>query len=147
MRSIRGFSLLELLIVIAIIAIIAVVGSDSYRNYVKTVELRTTARTIVADLGQVRSKAMTGDGGYKWGVHFINGTDDYYELFSTDGTYSTTTATTTLSKSITFSSPTEGNTTNIIFNKISGTTTAATVIITSEGATQTVTVNETGAIY
>lgn len=153
MRPNSGFSLLELLIVIAIIMIIAVAGSGTYRGFVKNVELKSTARTIVADLKQVQSKAMTGEGGFKWGAHVVNGTpDDYYVLFSTSGiSYAdgstVPSATTTLSKGITFGSPTEGNFTDIIFNKISGTTTATTVSVVSEGATQTVTVSGVGTIY
>lgn len=140
-------SLLEVLIVIAIIAVIVAAGSGFYRNFGKNVELTSTAQMIATDLRQMQGKAMVGEGGYKWGVHFINSTNDYYELFSTDGVNSTTTATSTLSKSITFSDPNESTTKDVLFNKISGTTTATTVIIASEGATQTITVSDVGAIY
>jgi prepilin-type N-terminal cleavage/methylation domain-containing protein len=143
----QGFSLLELLIVIAIVAVLATVGAGSYRNF--------ASQGIAADLKQMQSKAMTGEGGYKWGVHFVNGTpDDYYLLFSTasttyttDGT-STTTATTTLSKTILFSDPVAGTSKDIIFNKISGTiSSATTTVITSEGAFATTTVTSVGTIY
>lgn len=150
----QGFSLLELLIVIAIVTVIAAAGVGSYRNFGKTVELSSTAQGIAADLRQVQSKAMVGEGGYKWGAHFVNGTpDSYYLLFSTtastyttDGT-STTTATTTLSKGIVFSDPASGASKDIIFNKISGTTTVATVAIITEGTTATTTVSAIGTIY
>jgi hypothetical protein len=131
------------------------VGAGSYRNFGKTVELSSASQGIAADLKQMQSKAMTGEGGYKWGVHFVNGTpDDYYLLFSTasttyttDGT-STTTATTTLSKTILFSDPVAGTSKDIIFNKISGTiSSATTTVITSEGAFATTTVTSVGTIY
>lgn len=149
----KGFSLLELLIVIAIVVTLAAVGNGMYRNFGKTVELSSVSQTIAADLRHMQSKAMTGEGGFKWGGHFVNGTpDDYYVLFSTSGTtYADGTtvsiATTTFSKNITLSNPAEGNSKDIIFNKISGTTTATTIDIVSEGLTQTVNVSLAGAIY
>ena len=150
-NSPRGMSLLEVLIVIAIVAVIAAAGAGMYRSFGKNVELTSIAQTISADLRHMQGKAMTGEGGLKWGARFWNSTDDYYELFSTPTTYSDgsriVNATTTLSKGITFASPTEGDFTDVIFNKISGTTTATTVIISSEGATQTVTISGVGAIY
>ncbi len=148
----RGFTILELLIVIAIVAVIAVAGVGSYRNFGKSVQLSSTAHVIAADLRHVQAKAMIGDVGVKWGVRFVNGTpDDYYELFSTPTTYAdarkNVTATTTLSKGISFSDPAEGSSKDIIFNKISGTTTAATVVIVSEGGFATTTISAIGTIY
>ncbi len=148
----RGFTLLELLIVIAILAVIAIAGADSYRNFGKSVELSSTAQVIAADLRQVQAKAMIGDGGVKWGARFVNGTpDDYYELFSTPTTYADASRvvkeTTTLSKGIAFFDPAEGSSKDIIFNKISGTTTPAIVVIVSELRFATTTISAIGTIY
>src|SRR3989339_1080486 len=146
-----GFSLLELIIVMGIIVTLAAAGSGVYRNFGKNVELSSTAQVISADLRHMQSRAMTGEGGFKWGAHVVNGTqDDYYVLFSTSGTTYTdastvAVATTTLSKGITFSDPASGNSKDIIFSKISGTTSATTIVVTSEGATQTVNVSSVGA--
>ena len=145
--------MLELLIVLAIIVSIAAAGSGMYRNFGKSVELSSTSQVISADLRQMQAKAMAGEGGFKWGGHFVNATpDDYYVLFSTSGaTYADGTtvsvATTTLSKTIAFSDPSDSTFKDIIFNKISGTTTTATISITSEGLTQTVNVSSVGTIY
>lgn len=153
MQTSRGFSLLELLIVMAITVILAAAGSGMYRSFGKSVELSSTSQEMAASLRHMQSKAMTGEGGFKWGVHFVNTTtDDYYVLFSTSGTTfadgtTVSVATTTLSKTITFSDPSSGTSKDIIFNKISGTTTAATVVIGSEGLTQTVNVSSIGTIY
>jgi prepilin-type N-terminal cleavage/methylation domain-containing protein len=153
MQNSRGFSLLELLIVMAIIVTMATVGSGMYRNFGKSVELSSTAQVISADMRQMQAKAMAGEGGFKWGAHFVNTTpDDYYVLFSTSGTTyadasTVSTATTTLAKTITFSDPADSTSKDIIFNKISGTTTAATVSVVSEGLTQTVNVSSVGTIY
>ena len=153
MQTSRGFSLLELLIVMSILVILMTVGSGMYRNFGKSVELSSTAQVISADLRHMQSKAMTGEGGFKWGAHFVNTTpDDYYVLFSTSGASfddasTVSVATTTLSKTITFSDPADSVSKDVIFNKISGTTTAATVSVVSEGLTQTVNVSSLGTIY
>lgn len=147
MHTHRGFSLLELLIVIGIMAVLLVAGGGMYRNFGKSVELSATSQTIAADLRQMQSKAMVGEGGYKWGVHFVKDAEgDYYTLFSTDGTNSTTTATTTLSSGITFADPASGYK-DIIFNKITGNTTATTTSIALEGIVATTTVSSIGTVY
>ncbi len=147
MHTHRGFSLLELLIVIGIMAVLLVAGGGMYRNFGKSVELSATSQTIAADLRQMQSKAMVGEGGYKWGVHFVKDAGgDYYTLFSTDGTNSTTTATTTLSSGITFADPASGYK-DIIFNKITGNTTATTTSIVLEGVVATTTVSSIGTVY
>ena len=105
----HGFSLLELLIVIAIIATVGTIGVGTYRNFGKNVELTSTAQGIASDLKQMQANAMIGQGGYKWGAHFVNSSVDYYELFSTPTTYADVNkvviATTTLSQGISFSTP------------------------------------------
>lgn len=149
MNTSRGFSLLELLIVMSIMVVLLAAGSGFYRGFGKNVELSSASQNIAADLRQMQSKAMIGDSGYKWGARFVKNASgsDYYLLFSTDGTNSTTTATTTLSSGITFLDPASGSK-DIIFSKITGTTTAATTTsITLEGMVATTTISALGTIY
>lgn len=148
MRTSRAFTLLELLIVVAIVALLMAAGSGVYRNFGKNVELGSTSQGMAADIRQMQSRAMIGEGGLRYGVSIVNSTDDRYELFSlTDaGVYATTT-TVYLPKSITFSDPIEGATKNIIFSKISGSTAATTTTITSEGTSATTTVSSIGTVY
>lgn len=153
MRTSRGFSLLELLIVIAIIAVLAAAGAGYYRGFVKSVELQSVSKTLAEDLKQVRSKSMIGEGGVKWGAHVVNtsGGSQYYILFSTPTNYAdagkVAISTTTLSTGLTFSDPSAGANKDIIFAKISGTTTATTVVVMSEGKYATTTISSIGAVY
>lgn len=144
----RAFSLLEILIVIAIISLLASAGMGFYRGYMKEVELKSASKMIESDLRAMRSKSMIGESGYKWGVRFVKNTaGDYYITFSTDGTNSTTTATTTLSAGVVFSDPATGFK-EVIFNKITGTiATATTTSITTENRTATTTISVIGTIY
>lgn len=150
MKTSRGFSLLELLIVIAIIALLAGAGAGFYRNIVKNIEIQSVAKVLAGDLRHMRSKSMIGENGLKWGAHIVNvnGDSHYYVLFSTATNYAggTALATTTLSSGVAFSDPSAGTSKDIIFTKITGTTTPATIVLTSEGSTQTINVTSIGTI-
>lgn len=150
----RGFSLLELLMVIAILALLAGVGSTFYRGFVKSVELQSISKTMAEDFRYARSRAMIGEGGYKYGAHVVNtsGGSQYYLLFSTPSNYAdastTIMSTTTLSTGLTFSDPVSGSSKDIIFSKISGNPTASTtVVIVSEGKYSTTTISSIGTVY
>jgi prepilin-type N-terminal cleavage/methylation domain-containing protein len=147
----KGFSFLELLIVISIIAILLAGGTGFYHGFSKTVALTSAAKTIRADLRYMRSKSMARESDLAWGAHFVNGTADYYELFSTPTTYAdgsmVVMATTTLPGGVAFFAPGEGTTQDIIFNKVAGTTTAATVGVSFGDLDDTITVSVLGAIY
>lgn len=153
MNTSRGFSLLELLIVVAIIALLGAAGAGYYRGFVKSVELQSVSKTLAGDLKHVQSKSMIGEGGFKWGAHVVNtsGGSQYYELFSTPTNYADATksviSTTTLSTGLAFADPSAGASKDIIFTKISGTTTAATVVVVSEGKYATTTISSIGAVY
>jgi len=143
----NGITLIETLLVIGILAVLAVASSGIYRNYSKNVELEANAGAIVSDLKSVQSKAINGEEGLKWGIHFVNSDDDdYYEIFSTDTDYlgGIVKRKAYLTGRITFSSPTD----DIIFDKIRGTVDVQKqVVLTFEETNRTITVTPIGTIY
>lgn len=150
-KSQKGFSLVEMLLVVALLGVLGTIGVGNYRNYVKNVELDNTSKIIITDLQNMRAKAMAGEDGLKWGVRFVNGASDYYELFSTPTNYADAAVsikqTTYLSGTITFSSPASGFNTDVIFSKITGGTSTATIIIGSESLSKTIRTNTLGNVY
>ena len=146
----RGFTLLEVVIVLAVVVLISTMGVDFYVNYGKSVEINSVAQTIAFDLKQVQSKSMIGEGGFKWGIHFVNGSSDYYEIFSTPTDYSdgakVVVSKNPLFSNVAFSSPGDSSSTDIIFNKISGGTSTTSVILTSQSITRTISVSSIGSI-
>lgn len=145
-----GFTLLEILLVIGILVVIAAMSRDFYGSFVSGAQLDANAKTIVYDIRNTRDKAMNGQDDRRWGLHFVNGASDYYETFSSPTDYSdgakTIGVTTYLRNGIILTSPAEGFNTDIMFNKISGTTTAATIIIKAGNDTKTISVEGQGLI-
>jgi hypothetical protein len=136
-----GFTLLELTLVIGMIVIIATMSRDFFGSFVSPSQLENNAKTIIFDLRNTRDKAMNGLEDRNWGIHFVNGANDYYEVFSTPTNYSdlakSTLVTSYLQNGIIFNSPAEGVNTDIIFAKINGQVASSSIIIKA-GANQRV---------
>lgn len=146
---IKGFTLLEVLLVTAILVVMATVATGYYRNYAKSVELNQSANEILAELKLARQKAIAGEDDKKWGIRFDNGTDDKYELFSTATDYvsGTIVETVFLKGGVAFTAPPSASSTDVLFNKITGSANNAAITISSEGNTKTITVTGVGNIY
>ncbi len=128
-----GFTLLELMLVIAILVGIALFSKDFYGSFALDNMIDNQARTIAFDLRNVRDRAMNGQDNNNWGIRFINSSSDYYQIFSTPTNYSDVAkvieSDNYLNNNIKFSSPAEGNNIDIIFNKITGTTNVADIVL------------------
>lgn len=145
----KGFTLLELVITISILAILSVTGVSSYRSYTKNVEVTSTVQNMVTHLRQAQAKAMANDSGYKWGVQFVNNpTEDHYTIYSTLTTFGSAVDTETfyLPKNVAFSNPANSQSVDVLFTRISGTTTATSVTLFSENITKTISITSTGII-
>jgi len=147
----KGFSLIELMLVIVILVILATIVNGYYLNYLKNTQLDSTGKLVASGLIKARDKAMAGEADKNWGVHFVNGTDDYYELFSSPTDYASVSKTVKetifLDSGVNFSTPAAGASSTAIFSKISGTTTAASIVLTSNfGGTSTVSVSAQGRV-
>lgn len=147
----KGFSLLEILLVIAILSILGVAGVGYYLNFVKSVGVKNFSQGLVSDLKYARGRSMGGESSLKWGAHVVNSTTDYYEIFSTPTNYSDSAksvfSTTTLPQGLSFTDPASGASKDIIFSRISGTTTSATIAVISDGRYSTTTVSSLGLVY
>lgn len=149
--STAGFSLLELLLVIALLAIVGGIGSTYYFNIVKDLELASAADTLIEDLRRTQNGSMTGENGRAWGVHFVNGADDLYQVFSTlsdfAGTSTIVVNTVYLPASILFSDPIEGTTKDVVFARITGAATSTSITIASPDNNKTITIPASGHTY
>lgn len=144
--------MLELLIVTSIIVVLTSVSVGFYVNYGKTVDINSVVQIMASNLKQAQSKSMIDEGGFKWGIHFVNvsGASNYYEIFSTPTDYTNSSkvisSTNYLSSGVTFSDPASGLSKNIIFNKISGGTTPSSVSVVAGAITKTINVSGIGSI-
>jgi len=146
----KGFTLIEIIIVVSIMVIVALISREFYGSFAMESSVENSAGTIVFDLRNARDKAMTGQGGNNWGIHFINSTNDYYQVFSSPTDYShaskTIETTTYLSGNIKFSTPAESATADIIFTKLSGNATDTSITIFSGQKQKTISVKTQGLI-
>ncbi len=143
-----GFTLLEVLLVVSILAILARIGVSYYRNTTTTIALDAAAQTLVLSMKEARGKAMGGDTMLKWGIHVVNGAQDYYETFSSSSTYAagTVTARTYLPSTVIFTAPSEGVNADVIFSNIFATTSAQTITLSNNGQTKNLYVTTQGTI-
>lgn len=149
----RGLTLLELILVIGIFALITGVASVQLANFQRGTVLESASKDMVSALRLAHDKAMLGEDGNingqgdPWGIRFANSTADTYASFY-GATYNVNNVkeTTYLSPPLTFSTPAEGNNTDVIFTKLSGTTTASSITLTDGSQTKTITVDTSGRV-
>lgn len=120
-RFSTGFTLFEILIVLAFMAVMGAVGLGYYFNYFRQTTLKTTADEITAFLYETQQKSVGQQDGSQWGVHFENPADGVPFYASFKGlTYTEPVDKKFLDNALDFSYPANGESADIIFNKING---------------------------
>lgn len=146
-NSQNGFTILELVISIAIIAIISAAVGMELITFQRIASLDAAAKDIVSELRSVQNKALSGEDGNSdgtgdsWGVRFSNSASDTYaEFYGSSFNSANVTATTTLSSSVVFTNPASSATKDIVFTKITGTSTPATIVLQTQDGSQSKTI-------
>ncbi len=108
---------------------------------------------IVSFTREAQMRAKNGQDGMAWGIHWENPLigDDFYSLFKDTYNATSTIETIKLAKNVQFTTPADGNSVEIIFQRITGNPVAATTTITiaskvNTSITQTITINSLGRI-
>lgn len=137
----RGFSLLEMLIVIGVLAVVASMTLVMIRGFGTAQHVSVVAETIRADLGEMRTRARSGEGRESFGVAFSSTT---YSLISV----ATPAATTTIrTEQIPQGFTVTATPAVILFAPISGTAQSAVISLGGrDNATTSITVDAGGSI-
>ena len=138
--------------VMAIITVIAGFGVLSLYPYWRSKTLEGTAEKIAIFLENAKAKSIVQERESAWGVHFENpiSSPSFFSLFYGSYSSSTTVQTVYLPNHIEFSDPSDGNSKEIIFEKLTGKTGTSTQIkiylISSPSQQKIIEVNSFGKI-
>lgn len=142
----KGFTLVELLLVLALVSLLFALGlTVSFESY-RTAINRSDRDTIAALLAHARSSAIANIDHAPWGLCY--NAPNYVVFEGTDCSAATYKETTQATNGVTVT----GLTTSIVFAQLSGTTSAATlstpatITVTEQGRSSTITVNYEGTI-
>lgn len=142
-RSLRGFTLSEMLLSVALLAIIGGMSVPMYRVFMVRDELDVAVTTVVQNLRRAQSMSRSSSGDMTWGVHVGVGSILVYKGASYVLRDSSFDENTSIPTTIV---PTGMN--EVTFSKSSGVPSATgTFILTSQAnETRTITINEKGTV-
>jgi len=138
--------------VMAIITVIAGFGVLSLYPYWRSKTLEGTAEKIAIFLENAKAKSIVQERESAWGVHFENpiSSPSFFSLFYGSYSSSTTVQTVYLPNHIEFSDPSDGNSKEIIFEKLTGKIATSTQIkiylISSPSQQKIIEINSFGKI-
>lgn len=148
----RGFTLLEMMLAIGTIAILGGLAVGYYAGVFRSISLDAAQKIMVSDLRRAQAQAMYNVDSMKWGIHFVNSTTHYYEIFKTPTNYASmarvTTETINLPSGVLFSDPVASTTKDVIFERTTGLTAASSVglVEASTGTSATIGISALGVI-
>ncbi|MEK7557026.1 MAG: prepilin-type N-terminal cleavage/methylation domain-containing protein [Patescibacteria group bacterium] len=144
----RGFTLVEIIVVLAIILLLVGLGLAAYRTFGRNVNLGTVSQQIVIVLDDARSRTVASLSDSQYGVHFEN---DTYTLFqgSTYNAQGNNNEAHPLPTGVEFGSITlSGGGNDVVFDRITGTTSQSGTIVLrltdTPATTQTITISPQG---
>jgi len=149
-RSVKGFTLIEILVVFSLIGILTALGFASYSAFNGEQALSSSASDVATMLSSAKSHALTQVVPNSCGTNSITGyqvsisttTQQYILSVVCGSSYALTTN--KLQSQVTFGG---SSTTSVFFNMSTGTVTApATIIVNGYGKTKTIRVSSTGII-
>lgn len=148
-----GFTLIEILISMGILVLIAGFSFAYLGGFQHKSNTDAAVQKIVSFTREAQMRAKSGQDGMAWGVHWENplAGDDFYSLFRDTYSATSTIETIKLPKSVQFITPADGNSVEIIFQRITGNPTTATTTITvaskvNASILETITINSLGRI-
>lgn len=129
MKKIKSFTFVEILVIVGVVLILLIFGSLSLRSLQSEFILQNTTEKIVNTLRLAQNKTLASEGSSQWGVYFQTSTPSQsYILFkgknfqsrtiSSDNVYE-------LPSSLEFYEINLGGTSEVVFNKVLGTTNQA----------------------
>ncbi len=120
----KGFSLIELVIVLGILVVLATFAVVFLGGFTGQRNLVSTGQSMASLLRDAQERSINQEQGKYWGVRFENLTlAKRYIIFNATSTPYSTIATTTimfLKSPLVFLQPSVGNSTDVVFDKISG---------------------------
>lgn len=137
----RGFTLVELLVVISVTVIIAALTIPVGINFYKTQLLDETTSDILSTLRRARSQSIFQKNDSSFGVKFLSGSYVLFQGVTYAARVQDEDESFSLSIGISISGIDE-----VVFSKLSGTTTAGTLTITSDNDNQNISINVQGKI-
>ncbi|MBI3045986.1 MAG: fibronectin type III domain-containing protein [Candidatus Harrisonbacteria bacterium] len=147
----RGFTLLETMVIMGILAILGSVGTLNIYGFKSEKELDLFAKELVNNLRDAQQKSITQESGEQWGIHIDASAagNDFYQLFyGADYSSGTIVKTIVLPPNIQFTDPAPGTAENIYFAKVTGETSANSLVLglTGSASAQYFTLNNQGVV-
>ncbi|MBU0976408.1 MAG: type II secretion system protein [Patescibacteria group bacterium] len=150
-KSDKGITLVEIVIVIGLLAVLIGMAVPIYRTSYTKGDLDTSVSQVLSTIRLAQSKAMSGEGASKFGIHFDSSTTPYqYVLFKGDvyNSVDPYNQVSKISKQITITSLSfNGGGSDLVFEKYTGeTNNSGTITLRNvSGETIDITINNIGA--